>query len=243
MERPESGAAFAPTTHSGPDKTSTVRLVIRARILSDAPPESTRKHRLDRRALALLFAFVALLTLIWIGISMFRSHPISELAVRERSPRVVTAARPPAAPNQATRVTADKQPSKPAPSAIESAPAASTSAAPESVTSKPASTEKLKEPDASAASVNEVVPDVPQSALQTIRGTIRVSIQVTLNPDGTVLAASSRVPGPSRYFERLALQSAKKWTFTPVDTQKERTAFVRFSFTRDGVDAGVEHPG
>jgi TonB family protein len=72
--------------------------------------------------------------------------------------------------------------------------------------------------DESPSPVNEVIPDVPQSALQTIRGTVRVSVRLTVDKDGTVLAAAADDPGPSRYFERLAIEASKKWTFAPADT-------------------------
>jgi TonB family protein len=85
--------------------------------------------------------------------------------------------------------------------------------------------------------INEVIPDVPRSARETIRGTIRVSIRVIVDKEGTVLAASADEPGPSRYFERLAVEASKKWTFTPADTQEQRIMLVRFYFKRAGTSA------
>jgi outer membrane biosynthesis protein TonB len=83
------------------------------------------------------------------------------------------------------------------------------------------------------------LPEVPRSALQTIHGTIRVFVRLLVDKHGTVLAANPHIAGPSRYFARLALQSAKKWTFTPANVQ-QRTLFVRFYFTRQGVTAHLE---
>jgi TonB family protein len=91
--------------------------------------------------------------------------------------------------------------------------------------------------DAPPSRLNEVIPDVPRSALETIRGTVRVSVRVIVNKEGTVLAASADDGGPSRYFERLALQAAKKWTFAPADSQEPRVVRVRFNFTRAGTTA------
>jgi TonB family protein len=82
-----------------------------------------------------------------------------------------------------------------------------------------------------------VIPDVPRSARETIRGTIRVSVRVIVDKDGAVLAATTDNGGPSRYFERLAVEAAKKWTFTPAKSQEQRVMLVRFSFTRDGTTA------
>jgi len=57
------------------------------------------------------------------------------------------------------------------------------------------------------------MPDVPRRASQTIRGRVKVSVRVIVDPDGTVFAALTDHAGPSRYFERLAIDAAKKWTF------------------------------
>jgi TonB family protein len=60
---------------------------------------------------------------------------------------------------------------------------------------------------------------------------------VIVDKDGTVLEATSQEPGPSRYFERLSIEAAKKWTFSPADTQEQRIILVRFNLTRAGVTA------
>lgn len=98
------------------------------------------------------------------------------------------------------------------------------------------------QPDAPPSPVNEVIPDVPLSARETIRGTIRVSIRVTIDRDGTVLAATADERGPSRYFERLATEAAKKWTFTPAASEAQRIMLVTFSFTRAGTTARAKQP-
>jgi hypothetical protein len=43
--------------------------------------------------------------------------------------------------------------------------------------------------------------------------------------------------GPSRYFERLAVEAAKKWTFTPTDAPEQRVMLVKFAFRRSGTTA------
>jgi TonB family protein len=64
-----------------------------------------------------------------------------------------------------------------------------------------------------------------------------VSVRVIVEKEGTVLAATADDPGPSRYFERLAIQASKKWTFAPTDSEEQRIMLVRFSFTRAGTTA------
>lgn len=94
-------------------------------------------------------------------------------------------------------------------------------------------------PPQPAAKTTEVVPDVPQSALDTVRGTIVVIVRVTVDQDGTVTATSTDVPGPSRYFARLATEAARKWTFAPTDSAEQRSVRLRFNFARDGATASA----
>ena len=90
---------------------------------------------------------------------------------------------------------------------------------------------------ARSAAVREVLPDVPQRARRTIRGNVKVSIRVIVEQDGTVFAALVEHRGPSRYFERLAIDAAKKWTFPPADHSAQRLMLVSFAFNRDGTTA------
>jgi TonB family protein len=87
---------------------------------------------------------------------------------------------------------------------------------------------------ASPTALHEEIPDVPWSARHTIRGHIKVWVRVIVDPDGSVFAAVADRSGPSNYFQRVALEAAKKWTFPPVDTPSQRMMQVRFDFSRDG---------
>lgn len=87
---------------------------------------------------------------------------------------------------------------------------------------------------APTAVLHQEIPDVPHRARQTIHGRIRVSVRVIVDPDGKVVAALVDQPGPSRYFERLAVAAARKWTFAPAPDAARRVERVRFEFSRDG---------
>jgi len=78
--------------------------------------------------------------------------------------------------------------------------------------------------------VREVLPDVPQSARDSIQGTIRVGIKVLVDPSGNVVGAELDDPGPSRYFARLATQAAQSWRFSPTNQFASREYIVRFDF-------------
>jgi TonB family protein len=81
---------------------------------------------------------------------------------------------------------------------------------------------------------HEVIPDVPQRAARTIRGDVKVSVRATVDPDGSVSTAVADRTGPSRYFRRLAVEAAKKWTFPPADTTSPRLMQIQFDFSRNG---------
>ena len=82
---------------------------------------------------------------------------------------------------------------------------------------------------------DQVLPDVPQKARDTIRGTVRVSVRVHVDPLGSVVGEEFDSSGPSKYFADLALQAARDWEFEPptVDGRNVSSEWVlRFEFTR-----------
>jgi TonB family protein len=101
--------------------------------------------------------------------------------------------------------------------------------------------EPLPAPPAAPAGIatTEVLPAVSQSSLDTVSGTLRVTVRVGVNKAGIVIAATSDDPGPSRYFERRSLDAARKWTFAPADANGQRSMRIGFAFTRSGVSANA----
>ena len=92
---------------------------------------------------------------------------------------------------------------------------------------------------ASPAGDHEEFPDVPLQIRKSIRGHVKVAVRVIIDQGGSVFAALVDTPGPSRYFERVAIEAAKKWTFPPADSST-RLKLVKFDFTRDGTTGQVE---
>jgi TonB family protein len=212
------------------------RLVIRAEIIPEEPAQIDTRPSFDRRALALAAAAIAvLLAVIWIGFSAFDDTSASNEGARSMQP---PSPPPPTVSKEASGVTTASTP-QPAPSSGERSPA---SVAADRVASTALKSAELTAPTetASPLAINEVVPDVPRSALQTIRGTVRVRVRVTLDKQGTVIAATAEDPGPSRYFERLSLAAAQKWTFAPTTTNGQRQLLVRFDYTRQQATARAE---
>ncbi len=208
------------TTESQSGTPPARRLVIRIKLPKGMPPAPVRP-RLSRGALLSILGAVAVL-LSWVGISMFRTEPTSAPAA--------TSPAPVPAPSEAASVVSDEPLPKPPAETAET----------KSAEVEPRST--AAQPDAPPSPVNEVIPDVPRSARETIRGTIRVTIRVIVDKQGTVLAVTADEPGPSRYFERLSVEAAKKWTFTSADREEQRIMLVRFYFKRTGTTARASSP-
>jgi TonB family protein len=63
--------------------------------------------------------------------------------------------------------------------------------------------------------VRQFLPDASQRARATIRGKVRVSVNVHVDESGRVTQAVFAAPGPSQYFADRALEAAKLWLFAP----------------------------
>ena len=83
----------------------------------------------------------------------------------------------------------------------------------------------------------QVVPDVPQSARDTIRGTVRVGVRISVDSAGNVTEAELDSPGPSKYFAHLALEAAQQWKFDPPKMAGRNVLsdwLLQFQFTGQG---------
>jgi TonB family protein len=89
----------------------------------------------------------------------------------------------------------------------------------------------------STLALQEMIPEVPESLRRSIRGHDKVWVRVTVDPDGSVIAASADRSGRSSDLLHLALDAAWKWKFPAVDTQSRRKLQLRFNFSRDDTTA------
>jgi TonB family protein len=83
--------------------------------------------------------------------------------------------------------------------------------------------------------VHKVLPDVPRSARNTIKGKLKVSVRVHVDGSGNVEVAKLDSRGPSAYFAGLALKAARQWKFTPAKAESDW--ILRFEFSRGGTKA------
>jgi protein TonB len=90
--------------------------------------------------------------------------------------------------------------------------------------------------------VDEVQPDVPATYLATIRGGVKAAVRVHVDGSGSVSDAEIASPSGSRYFDRIALETARRWKFSPgagSGQAAESTRIIDFEFRRDGSHAAA----
>lgn len=115
------------------------------------------------------------------------------------------------------------------------APEATSVPKPNPTLSEPATPRKKATVSQGGEVVRQVLPEVSQSARNTIRGTVKVGVRVDVDPSGKVTAARLKSAGPSRYFANAALKAAQRWEFSP---QPAASAWLlQFRFRRGGVEA------
>jgi TonB family protein len=81
--------------------------------------------------------------------------------------------------------------------------------------------------------VHQAVPSVPERALRTIHGRVRVNVRAMVDSSGNVTGVALASTGPSRYFANLALQAARDWKFGA--GQGDRSWLLQFVFENTGV--------
>ena len=224
---------------------------------------SDHESSVPRFLLPLAIGAVVVLALVLVGVYVLRTHTNSTAAVEETyqdsplptqadaAPPPVTAAEEPASSpavagsNTLRPGDAAMPASLPGQSTASAAAVAQTSGAPPSGAAQPsaaaqpsgaASPSDTESPSNTAqpSDIHEEIPEIPPRIRESIRGHVRVAVRLIVDKEGTVFAALVDEPGPSRYFERLAIEAAKKWTFPPLDTTGSRLELVRFDFTRQG---------
>ena len=83
--------------------------------------------------------------------------------------------------------------------------------------------------------MHQVMPEVSRNALHTIKGRIKVGVEVTVDASGNVSSARLRSAGPSKYFSSRALGAARQWKFEPAQVNGKPVPsewLLRFQFAR-----------
>lgn len=90
---------------------------------------------------------------------------------------------------------------------------------------------------------HQILPDVPQSAKNTITGTVKVTVKAQVDSSGKVSSTSFKSAGPSRYFAGLATKAAERWEFSPPQTDGQPMAstwLIQFRFKRTSTQASAQ---
>ena len=201
-----------------------------------AVAEGSSDAAINRRGRKVIMAGIVVAVLLAIfGMEFFGGHSGSGPA---QKPAVVNRGklrRPTVAAKQ--RAQARRETQKPAASqnAVGTTGSAVVSAPQESA--QPSREQAVPTTAASGATVQRVMPEAPQSALNTIHGTVRVRIAMAVDASGNVTDATFANAGPSKYFARLAMAAAQKWRFAPGAAGNR---VVEFDFRQTGVDVAVQ---
>ena len=192
-------------------------------------------------------ALVVVLVAAWGGSRLFQGHPKGQqpemvpqtASQQSAAPVVASSDQPPAA--SAPTSPSEPPASSPRPSGSRTQPSASQHAVPHRA---PASAEQSRHPSAntSSAVIHEEIPKVPPQARATIHGRVKVAVRVTVDRSGNVVRDTFENAGPSRYFNRLASEAARKWKFTSADGEGSREWLLRFEFARDGTTVHATRP-
>jgi len=87
--------------------------------------------------------------------------------------------------------------------------------------------------------VNRVMPEVPREILATIRGLVKVTVRVRVDRSGSVVDAELDSHAGSRYFDRVALDAARRWKFKPAasSANAQSARLLRFECRPDACQA------
>lgn len=194
-----------------------------------APAKASQSSTKSRKPLyALVLVCVAAVLL---AVSVFRSRG------NNSSDRDAETPQPASQPALAPVTTPAPEAVPPAPKRTAPAPKA-TAPAPEVAPPATSSTNS-----AGGAVLHQVMPELSQSAKNTIRGTIKISVVVDVGPSGKVIAARFKSAGPSHYFAGKTMAAAEQWQFSPPQVNGEPAAsswLLQFRLRRGGIEASPQ---
>lgn len=211
---------------------------IRARLEGEAPAEGQSEEEDEATP-----AFASRWAPVWIASAVFLGIGVTALILHGRqSPSPVSATEP--APTSATGQqppnSSSSQDATAQPTAEEPAPAQpvhTAQAAPQPASRPPASDAAAAGAGSGGAVLKRVLPEVSRQARSTIHGTVSIPVRVHVDAGGAVTDAESERPGASRYFNRVAIQAAQAWQFSPAQAEGQAAPSVwllHFEFRANG---------
>jgi TonB family protein len=132
------------------------------------------------------------------------------------------------------------EPHKPA---TVTAPATNASPTPASQPAAAPSTTTPNSASSPGAVLHQALPEVSKSARNTITGTVKVNVRIEVDASGKVANARLASKPMSKYFDRLSLEAAERWEFTPAEKDGQPIAstwLLHFRFRRTSTQASPE---
>ena len=91
----------------------------------------------------------------------------------------------------------------------------------------------LEQRPATVEGITRVLPAIPQGALNTITGRVRINVRVRADSAGNVNQATVESPRASKYFTDRVLIAAQAWKFPAGDAPRDWV--LQFDLTREGI--------
>jgi TonB family protein len=196
------------------------------------PHDFPHKRRRPNPGAYIAAAAVLLVVGILVGPKLFRSGIVNSQTDSTSQEQPTAASAPSTAANSEVAQVADKGASSEAASRGKLQPIEKKTEA-----AAPARVSASRRGVTSGQVAQQVLPDVPRSALDTIHGTVRVGVRISVDTAGNVTDAELDSAGPSKYFAHLALEAAQQWKFAPPKVEGRNVLsdwFLRFQFTGQG---------
>jgi len=79
--------------------------------------------------------------------------------------------------------------------------------------------------------------------MRTIKGTVKVSVRISVDANGKVTDATLDSPGPSKYFSGKSLEAARLWKFKPAQVggiAAPSTWTLEFQYKQSGINVVPE---
>jgi TonB family protein len=89
------------------------------------------------------------------------------------------------------------------------------------------------------SAIERPLPEVSLRARRTIHGRVKVKVKIAVDPSGSVQSATLDSRGPSRYFAGIAMETARRWRFSPAQINGQNVAsewLLKFEFRRRRTD-------
>lgn len=203
-----------------------------------AKPAASKTAGWGQYLLAAAAAGVLLAVVVFTGALLTGAHVLRPAPAAAAPPQVTVAAAPAVVEEKPTPFAATPAPQQAAAS-VAVRPDAAPASTRQAEAPAPAAIDSAAKP-APDDVVDRVTPEVPREILATIRGLVKVSVRVRVDQSGSVVDAELDSAAESKYFNRVALDAARRWKFKPAaspENSAQSARLLRFECRTDACQA------